>query len=208
GTKDQSAVNGPFSVNAGANRLLVVAVSAIFNDAPLSQSVTAAYGGQALTQMVVSDVTRTHFVWMGYLKESGIAAASGTQLLVTLANSTNVDGTETYAAVLSGVDQTAPINGTFSVYNNTSAILDFGAGLTVNAGGYSLYGVTVNSATAPALSGDTGYTLTAMKHIKGPDHAFTGSKAFATAGTADPVNTFAAAILGGIAAATINPAGN
>ncbi|MEK6744564.1 MAG: Ig-like domain-containing protein [Nitrospirota bacterium] len=202
-----ASVSGSYSVNAGSNRLLVVAVSSSFNGAPSSQSVTASWGGQALTQMVVSDVAQRRFVWIGYLKEAGITAASGTTLQVTLANNTSLQGTETYAAVLAGVDQVSTVNGTYSVYiNNTAAVMNFGTGLAVQTGGFSLFGVSVNQSVAPTQSGDTGYTLTTLDQIAATaDRAFTGAKAFALAGTANPTLTYGANIRGGIAAATINP---
>jgi predicted CxxxxCH...CXXCH cytochrome family protein len=203
-----ASVSGSYTVNAGTNRLLVVVISASYS-ATTTTTATANYGGQALTQaVVVSGASMRRPVWIGYLNEAGIAAASNTTLQVTLSSGTSLVGTETYAAVFTGVNQATPVNATYQFYDsNTDAVMDFGTGLAVQAGGYSLFGVSVNNATAPTITGDTGYTVTTLNQIAASaDRAFTGAKAFAAAGTANPTITYSATIRGGLAAATINPA--
>ena len=76
-TAAAQTASGTFTVSAGSNRLLLVAVEAD-SGATNAGSFTVTYGGQTLTQIVVSDVTQRRMSWLGYLNESQIAAASNT----------------------------------------------------------------------------------------------------------------------------------
>ena len=99
-----------YSISAGADRLLVVALSA--EDTGVDPDVTAVdYGGQALTK-VRSELAdagggTVGFVAIWYLLEAGIAAAIGTTITPTYAVSPTDE--IIHAASYAGVNQTTPV---------------------------------------------------------------------------------------------------
>ncbi len=197
--------SGSFTVSAGANRLLLVAVEAD-SGGTNAGSFTVTYGGQTLTQSVVSDVTQRRISWLGYLNETQIAAASGTTLAVTASPLVNTTpAIRVYASTYTGVNQTTPINATYSIYNNNTTA-NFTYSLAVQAGGYGVFAITANNATSPTITVDTGYTVTSVSAASpNTNYSICGSKAYAAASNANPTITYPATVRGGIAAATINP---
>ena len=108
-TYPAGAVNAAYSVAAGANRLLVVAIASTRTTAGNQTVSSVTYGGQALT-LAAGDAASTgtwNHSYLYYLKESGIQAASGTSLNVTIAGGTSFYNW-VYAAVFANVDQTTP----------------------------------------------------------------------------------------------------
>lgn len=126
---------GTFTISAGSNRLLVVAVGVI-DSANTAWAVTATYGGQALTQSAVPQAQR-RTAWIGYLNEAGIAGRSGDTLTVTITGA-HTDA-RVYIASYTGVDQTTPATGITSYVNNvaTGALGSLTAG--ANDAGYRAY---------------------------------------------------------------------
>lgn len=204
-TAAAQTASGTFTVSAGANRLLLVAVEAD-SGGTNAGSFTVTYGGQTLTQIVVSDVVQRRISWLGYLNEAQIAAASGTTLAVTASPLINTTpAIRIYASTLAGVDQTTPVSASYSIYdNNTTAVFTYS--LAVQAGGYGVFAITANNATLPTVTVDTGYTLTNMSAASpNTNYSFCAAKSYAAAGNANPTITYPATVRGGIAAATINP---
>ena len=108
GTAFPTAGGYTYAVNAGTDRLLVVAVQSTVT-AAATQTCTVTWGGKTLTQATGDGTTsRQAHTYLYYLKESDIAAATGTTLIATVTG-----GTTSYnmvrAAVYTGVDQTAPV---------------------------------------------------------------------------------------------------
>jgi len=83
-----SPASGKFSVGAGVNRLMIVAVATEYSAAQ-APTFTVTYGGQAVTQ-IVNNTTGNNKIWLGYLNEAGIVAAgSNKTLTVTPSITTN-----------------------------------------------------------------------------------------------------------------------
>ena len=120
GTAFPAAAGYPYTVNAGADRLLVVAVQSSVT-AAATQACTVTWGGKTLTQATGDGtVSRQAHTFLYYLKEADIAAATGTTLIATVTG-----GTTSYnfvrAAVYTGVYQTAPIKTTAQWTSTTTA---------------------------------------------------------------------------------------
>ncbi|MBC7877497.1 MAG: sortase [Anaerolineales bacterium] len=189
GTGAMTAITGTYTVGAGANRLLVVAVLYESQGANQTSTFTSgSYGGQALTSLTLngSGVPRNR-VWVGYLKEAGIAAAASTTLNLNFANSVNPNGWVVKAAWFNGIDQTTPINAFVNGGNENpgSATHNFGGNLAVINGGRAIYFEATNqdvTYTAPA-----GYTENfdanyATNNFRGT----AGSKAIVANGNENP----------------------
>ncbi|MBI4849133.1 MAG: Ig-like domain-containing protein [Nitrospirae bacterium] len=127
-------VNANYIIGAGANRLLIVAISSsTTNNA--TQTVSVSYGGQSLT-LAAGDAgtSRWNHSYLYYLNDAGITAATGTNLNVTVSGGTTYYH-YVYAAVYSGVDQSAPISNARNYNSSTadSAVGPFNPTLTVDA---------------------------------------------------------------------------
>ncbi|MEI6208011.1 MAG: hypothetical protein WCP20_14610 [Desulfuromonadales bacterium] len=108
GTAFPVAAGYTYAVNAGTDRLLVVAVQSTVT-AAATQTCSVTWGGKTLTQATGDGTTsRQAHTYLYYLKEADIAAATGTTLIATVTG-----GTTSYnmvrAAVYTGVDQSAPV---------------------------------------------------------------------------------------------------
>ncbi len=102
-----------YPINAGSNRLLVVAISGGGPNNPGSVP-TVTWGGQSLTSLSVNriDNNRAHsFIF--YLKQTGIAAGSGNNLIVNM-GSPDYYGYVVYAAVYQNVEQTTTVRNAVS----------------------------------------------------------------------------------------------
>src|SRR5512140_1093983 len=62
---------------AGTYRLLVVSFIGDYGTATTTFQPTISYGGQVLTRIVSTDTTSRQKVWIGYLDDAGINAATG-----------------------------------------------------------------------------------------------------------------------------------
>ena len=151
-----TALNGTFTVAAGANRLLLVALHYETTSSSDVITVNATYGGQALTQIQRIDGTRDR-VWVGYLKETGITAATNTTVAVTM--SANTGSATLKAGSFTGVNQTTPINHSLKNASDTTASsYNFGGtALSVINGGRAIFFNTFNT---PGTTQNTvsGYT--------------------------------------------------
>jgi hypothetical protein len=160
-----TAVSVPYTVPAGPNRLLVVAISSKTNDDDTgAKTASVSYGGQSLTAQVVLVGQRTN-AWIFVLNEAGIVAAGSNNNLVftvTFAGGTALQ-TNVYAAVYAGVDQVSPIADTGTVLNNdpSGTIGAYTNTLTVPSGGIGVEMVSTvggGSAAAPTLTVGANWT--------------------------------------------------
>lgn len=191
-------LSGTFTISAGSNRLLIVAVDCQDTGGSAGQTFSATYGGRALTQAAIENSNRRQS-WIGYLREADIAARTGDTLAVTVTGThTNVSA---HIASYQGVDQTSPISGSTSVYVNNANPGAFPAAVTVNAGGYALYTFSSNQ----ARSSDTETYTEHSDYLNGLQMG-TASKAFAAAGTTRPSVTYAAAARASQCLVALNPA--
>ncbi len=211
GTADMTAITGAYNVGAGSNRLLVVVAqwesAAIGNTSTFT---SGSYGGQALTSLTLngSAVARNR-IWVGYLKEAGIAAAASTTLNLNFANSANPTAWVVRASWFNGIDQTMPINNFVNSSNEAPGIVthDFGANLTVINGGRAIYFESTNqnrTYTAPV-----GYSENFDANDTSPGaelHVTAGSKAIVANGTENPTITQSAAARYSVTAISLNPA--
>lgn len=103
------AINAAYTVPAGTNRLLVVAISSTTTAAG-TQTLTVTYGGKALT-LAAGDgtVNRLNHTYLYYLQEADIQVASGTSLNVSITGTGISYYNYVYAAVYDGVDQITPL---------------------------------------------------------------------------------------------------
>ena len=143
------------TVSAGSDRLLLVAVYGE-NSNPISSINTVTWGGQALVG--INEATapgNKSLIWLGYLNDAGIGAASGSTIVATWAGSTpNVS--VLYAAVtLENVDQTTPTGGS-STGSSQSSPVQIASALSVDAGDMAVY-ITSTSGTGVTHTPDSGY---------------------------------------------------
>ena len=126
-----------YTINPGSNRMLVVAVSSSRSTVG-TQTATVTYGGQSLTQAIGDGATSAQqHTWLFYLQEAGIAAATNTNLSVTVTGGT-IRYNYVYAAVYAGVDQSASPLTDIQNFNGaetaSSTVGPFATGLTINSG--------------------------------------------------------------------------
>ncbi|WP_224963378.1 CxxxxCH/CxxCH domain-containing protein [Geomonas subterranea] len=190
---------------AGSNRLLVVKVVADYSTAITTFTPTVTYGGQTLTKIVATDTTSRQKVWFGYLKETGITAATGTTPAISVTwNSTPQTGCGLSAAFYSNVDQTTPTTGSRAVASDTSATTPTSGTFNVTNGGTAIYGTNVNSTyTSTFASGYTEHFDTANSTLYVDAVA---SKPITATGTENPLPTWGTATRYGFAAIGLNPA--
>jgi putative nucleotidyltransferase with HDIG domain len=193
--------NVTFAVSAGTNRLLVVLVCDYDNGGATGQTFTATYGGKTLTQAVLQNDNRRQ-TWIGYLKETDITSRSGNTVTVTVTGiHTNVVA---YIASYSGVDQTTPVTAANGVYINNANNQPIGGPLTVNTGGYGIYGWSGASGTTRTSDTET-YTEHSDVNNPGTFNYGVASKAFATTGSTNPSVTWSGNNRVSVSFITLNP---
>ncbi|MDO8282426.1 MAG: CxxxxCH/CxxCH domain-containing protein [Thermodesulfovibrionia bacterium] len=146
-------INAAYTVAAGTNRLLVVAISSTQTAVGTAQTVSSiTYGGQPLTLAAgdgSSTVTWNH-TYLYYLNEAGIQAASGTALNVTISGGTSYYNW-VYAAVYAGVDQTGTPYTDAKNFNSvaaSTAVGPFSPTLTINVNDQAIEIVNLARSTA------------------------------------------------------------
>ncbi|HEX9049227.1 MAG TPA: hypothetical protein VF841_01720 [Anaeromyxobacter sp.] len=128
------AVNANYTISAGTNRLLLVAIASR-TSTTATQTVSVTYGGHALTlangDAASSAQDHTYFY---YLNDAGISAAVGTSLNVTI-NGGSAYYTWVYAAVFAGVNQTTPLTDSrnFNTLTSATGTITFSTALSMNA---------------------------------------------------------------------------
>ena len=197
-TATGTTANATWAISNGSNRLMVAVVTISEGTDRAHTASTITYGGVTMHPASVSSGNRRDVLTF-YLNEAEIAGRSNNSFTVTVANSAN---TSAYLASYTGVDQTTPLGGVYSIYNaNTAPTLTYGSGLTVVDGGASVFGVATNSTATPTVT--ESYTLT-TRYLNGTNN-IVGYREFATGATTNPTLAYGANIRGGIGALTINP---
>jgi len=151
-------INASYSIGGGSNRLLVVAIAST-RTAVGTQTVSVSYGNQPLSLAAGdggSTVTWNH-TYLYYLDETGIQAATGTNLDVTISGGTQYNN-YVAAAVYEGVDPSTPFTDAKN-FNSTitadSNIGPFNPALTIADGDQAVQIVNLARSTA----GTTGRTV-------------------------------------------------
>jgi len=146
--------SGTKTIAAGtnANRLLVVTVLNESSALDVTNTWSVTYGGQALTAITSLPTGRTN-MWMGYLKEAGIDAATDTTVSVTIGGAK--DYSRVYAITFDNVNQTTPIGGSSGTYNSNTGATSIATGnITRLANDHVIYAVdsaaTTSGHTPPA----------------------------------------------------------
>ena len=192
---------GAYTVPAGTDRLLVVAVTMEYTGVT-AHNVSVTYGGQALT-LITQTTNQQQTIWVGYLNNAGIVAASSTTVSVTH-NNTNFRAITVHAATYNGVHQTTPIAGSNSTSSNNANSLGFGANIPVTNEGYIFYVTNHNGDPAtPPVGG--GYT----EHFDQTYNSFdksVASKAITVAGTENRTVNFAGGDRCALSVVSLNPA--
>jgi hypothetical protein len=145
----------PYTVNAGANRMLVVAVSSSLSASPGAiQSATVTYGGVSLTQQVGDGGTQsiTH-TYLFYLQDAPAVMDGAAHNLVVAVTGGTTRWNYVYAAVYAGVDQSAsPITNSRN-YNSLAAqpngAVGFATALTIGNGDQAVEIINLTRTTAP-----------------------------------------------------------
>ncbi len=179
------------TVSAGANRLLLVGVYG--EDSGVIASInTVTWGGQTLTEISEATVGTgySNLVWMGYLDEAGIAAASGSTIVATWSGTTPNESVLYSAATLENVDQTTPIGASSTGTSTSASTVQVAGVLNVSAGDMAAY-VTVSGEQGRTHTADTGYTEGTEEDSGGVGQvASNATKVIASAGTEQPMATW------------------
>ena len=177
------------STSAGANRLLLAMVTTDHDANALNDLTALTYGGQAMTQYgsAVSEAgTGSQRVEIWYLKETGVAAASGTTLAPTWDNGTPDHGTAYSLATFSNVHQTTPISGDAS---DIERLILSMTPLAVNNGDYVVAAAVNGHSSAGTWTATAGYTERLDAAISDSNHHLQ-DKAITSAGTESVTATF------------------
>ena len=175
---------GSFTVGSGSNRLLLVAVIMEIGTAA-NPTISASYGGTALTQLKVTANTQREIVWVGYLNESQIGSGSKT-LAVTYSGATgNVSALHVKWAAFKNVNQTTPTAGIGGA-NTASTSVTFGStvnyvanGMTTVVAGNGGTPATGTLSATPAFTADTATTTNAQTSRTFTTAAHTASGSYA-----------------------------
>lgn len=177
---------GSFTVGAGTNRLLLVAVVMEIGTAA-NPIISASYGGTALTQIKITNSTQKEIVWVGYLKESLIGSGSKA-LTITYSGATgNVSALHVKWASFSKVNQNTPVvssggSNTASTSATFGSVVNYVAnGMTTvvaGNGGTPATGAlsatpTFTAGTATTTNAQTSRTFTTAKHTAAGSYANT-----------------------------------
>jgi hypothetical protein len=178
-TSTNNLAAGSFAVGSGSNRLLLVSVIMEIGTAA-NPTISATYGGTALTQVKITNNTQREIVWVGYLKESQIGTGAKTLTISYSGASGNVSALHVKWSAYSGVNQTTPVVSSGATNTNTNTTsATFGSTInyvangmtTVVAGNGGTPATSTLSATPAFTAGavttidaQTSNTLTTAKH--------------------------------------------
>lgn len=124
---------GSFAVGSGSNRLLLVSVVMEIG-AAANPTISAKYGGTALTLVKQTNNTQREIVWVGYLKESQIGGGSKALTISYSGASGGVSALHVKWAAFSGVNQTTPIASSGGT-NTATTTATFGSTINYVANG-------------------------------------------------------------------------
>jgi hypothetical protein len=119
-TSASNLAAGSFAVGTGSNRLLLVSAVMKIGTAA-NPTISATYGGTALTQIKITANTQKEVVWVGYLTEAQIGSGSKA-LAITYSGATgNASGLHIKWGSFSGVNQTTPVASSGGADTNTTS---------------------------------------------------------------------------------------
>ena len=198
-----------YAVSAGTDRLLLVGVYGEDSGAIASIN-TVTWGGQTLTEIGEATVGTgySNLVWMGYLNDSGIAAASGSTIVATWSGTTPNESVLYAAVTLDTVDQTTPIGNSSTGTATSVSTVQVASALTVSADDMAVY-VTVSGEQGRTHTADTGYTEGTEEDSGGVGQvASNATKGITAGGTEQPTATWSGGANNrlGIVGAVINVA--
>ena len=167
--KDYSVTSSGYTAAAGANRLLLVSVYYELATAASAASIDVTFGGVTVNPIVTTATgARIGHVWLGYIANANIPAASSTvtAVLNRVSGATNVSSVAIKVGTYTGVDQGAPIVGS-SVNQTTNVTVAGTAAVSYLTGGKTVVassngGVTATPAytATPTLTTNAGATST------------------------------------------------
>ena len=203
---DPWTIGTTHTASAGLNRLLLVAVYG--EDTLVADSVnTVTWGGQTLTEIdeVIVGGGFSNIIWLGYLDETGIAAAAGNTIIATWSG-LPPDGTISYSAVtLENVDQTTPVAGSSTGTALAASTVQPVGALSVDPDDLAVY-VTV-SGDIQNHTAAAGYTEGTEEQVGATGHtSATAHKPITATGTEQPIANWGVANNRlAIISTTINP---
>jgi hypothetical protein len=185
-TATNMAAGSAFTVSSGTKRLLLVAVVIKIGTAA-NPTISASYGGVALTQIKITNNTQKEIVWVGYLNDSQIGSGSKALTISYSGATGNVSALHVDWASFSGVNQTTPIAGSGGTNTNTtsatfsSAINYVANGMTTVVAGNGGTPATGTLSATPAFTAgtatttntQTSRTFTTAKHTAAGSYAST-----------------------------------
>lgn len=136
-----TVIAGSFAVSSGTNRLLLVAVVMEIDVAKVTDNMTisATYGGTALSLAGKATTNQREIIWMGYLKNAQIAG--GTNMLSVTYNTNDtlnkVSALHVKWAAYAGVNQASPFAGV-AAQNSGATSVTFGAPVDYVTNGMTL----------------------------------------------------------------------
>ncbi len=132
----------------------------------------------------------SNLVWMGYLDEAGIAAASGSTIVATWSGTTPNESVLYAAVTLENVDQTTPIGDSDTGTNTAASTVQVASVLNVSANDMAVY-VTVTGEQGRTHTADTGYTEGTEEDSGGVGQvASNATKGITAGGTEQPTATW------------------
>ncbi len=136
-----SSGSASYTVNAGAGRLMVVAVTSVYTSGNNNQAASVTFGGVTLTLQETDGTYAQAHTYLFYLKDAQIPAGAQNISVNTSGGSSYLT---VYVAVFSGVDQTAVItdsrsNNSGGGWSSSVSSISLGAAMTVNAGDQAVY---------------------------------------------------------------------
>lgn len=175
------------TISAGTNRLLVVSVHT--EDSGTSVNVnTVTYGGQTLTEVDDEQVGGgfANGLWVGYLDEAGIQAASGNTIVPSYIGGTPDNGVLYSSAVLQNVDQTTPVSAWSGNTGTTQTTIQATTSIAVSDGDMALY-FTTSGANGQTHTPAANYTEGTEEDAGGNAHvAASAYRAILADGTEQP----------------------
>jgi hypothetical protein len=191
-----------YTVSAGTNRLLLVAITTKYSSAA-TRTYSAAYGGKSLTMVAQYNTGRDN-TWVGYLKEADIVSRSSNTMQVTYNGSPS--NTKVFVASYQNVDQSSPITDANGIGNNntTNSSISFGRNITI-AGGDQLFYVAHNGSATSTQTPPAGYTEL-LEHTGNGFSVSIGHRNSSLAGSENQTVSFSASSRASLVVASLNDA--
>lgn len=160
-------VNASYSIGAGTDRVLVVAIASTRSTAG-TQTVGVYYGGKPLTLATGdgTNATNVNHTYLYYLKDADIVAATSTVLNVQITGGTAYY-TFVYASVFAGVNQSVVFTDARNYFDATAdgTVGPFAAGLTIGQGDQAIEIVNL----ARSAVGNNARTVTTWSNATWPN---------------------------------------